>query len=305
MNRFVHGKMHHFLQDATDGEGNDLGGGADGDDDQDESDELGEDDQAGEDDEADDAGEVVVTIGDEKPAEDDDDIDGKPAPKWVKDVRLANREKDKRIRELEAQLKKSEPAPQVPVLGKKPTMDDADIDYDADKFEEKLTAWHDRKREIEQAQTEQQKQQAKQQEEWQGRLTAYATSKTGLKVKDFDDAEDSVKGILDETQHAIIVQAAKNPALMVYAIGKNPKKAAELAAIKNYVEFAYALGELSKEMKVTARKAPPPEKTISGTGKMSGSVDSNLERLRAEAEKTGDMTKVNAYRREQKRKQKN
>ena len=49
-------------------------------------------------------------------------------------------------------------------------------------------------------------------------------------------------------------------------------------------------------MKVTNRKAaPPPEKTVRGNGAVSGTVDSQLERLRAEAEKTGNYTKVNAY----------
>lgn len=301
MNRFVHGKMHHFLQDATDGEGNDLGGlsGDDGDD-QDESDELGEDDQAGEDGEADDSDEVVVTIAGEKAAEEEDES---AAPAWVKKLRKDHRDAQKELRELRAKVNAPEPDKSAPVLGKKPTMDDSDIDYDADKFEVALTAWHDRKREIEQVQVTQQQQQKKQEEEWQGRLSAYATSKTGLKVKDFDEAEEQVQSSLNVTQQGIIIQGAENPALVVYALGKNPKKAAELAAISDHVKFAFAIAKLETQLKVQNRKsAPPPEKTVSGTGKVSGSVDSNLERLRAEAEKSGDMTKVNAYRREQKRK---
>lgn len=297
MNLFVHGKMHHFLQGAADGEGNDLGGAGD---ENTEEEETEEEEQEEAEEEPEEEGEVVVTIGDEKQAEEEDES---AAPAWVKKLRKDHRDAQKELRELRAKVNTPEPDKSAPVLGKKPTMDDADIDYDADKFEEKLTAWHDRKREIEQAQTEQQKQQAKQQEEWQSRLTAYATSKTGLKVKDFDEAEEQVQSSLNVTQQGIIIQGAENPALVVYALGKNPKKAAELAAISDHVKFAFAIAKLETQLKVQNRKTPPPpEKTITGTGKMSGSVDSNLERLRAEAEKTGDMTKVNAYRREQKRK---
>lgn len=260
-----------------------------------------EEEESSEDEEEDDG--VIVTIGDEKPPVEDEEE--KTAPKWVKDLRKQTKEQAKRIRELEQEAAaKSAPAAKTPELGPKPTLEDSD--WDAEDFEIKLTEWHDRKRQVEHEKAKAVEQQEAQQKEWQGKLTRYTEAQTNLKARDFADVEESVKGILDETQLAIIVQAAKDPALMVYAIGKNPKKAAELAGLKNYVEFAYALGELSKDMKVTTRKAaPPPEgKVRGGNAPVSGSVDSNLERLRADAEKTGDYSKVSAYRRAQKEKQK-
>lgn len=261
------------------------------------------DDNEEESSEEDDDDSVVVTIGDEKPPVEDEEE--KTAPKWVKDLRKQTKEQAKRIRELEQEAAtKAAPAQKTPDLGPKPTLDDCD--YDADVFETKLTEWHDRKRQVEQDKAKAVEQQEAQQKAWQGKLTRYTEAQTNLKAKDFADVEDSVKGILDETQLAIIVQAAKDPALMVYAIGKNPKKAAELAGLKNYVEFAYALGELSKDMKVTTRKAatPPEGKVRSGSASISGSVDSTLDRLRADAEKSGDYSKVTQYRRQQKEKQK-
>lgn len=253
--------------------------------------------------EDDDEDSVVVTIGDEKPPVEDEEE--KAAPKWVKDLRKQTKEQAKLIRELQAEKAASAaPAAKTPELGPKPTLEDSD--WDAEDFEVKLTEWHDRKRQVEQDKAKAVEQQEAQQKAWQGKLTRYTEAQTNLKARDFADVEESVKGILDETQLAIIVQAAKDPALMVYAIGKNPKKAAELAGLKNYVEFAYALGELSKDMKVTTRKAAPaPEgKVRGGSAPISGSVDSNLERLRADAEKSGDYSKVSAYRRAQKEKQK-
>ena len=299
MNQFVHSALGHFLMGPLDGEGNDLGG-LPGDDDEQEEKEESEEQEEQEEESEDDDSEVVVTIAGEKVQEEQDEGS---APAWVKELRKSHREAQKELRELRAKVNTPEPDKSAPVLGKKPSMDDADIDYDAEKFEEALTAWHDRKREIDQAAETARQQKKKQEEEWQGRLASYATSKTGLKVKDFDDAEEQVRNSLNVTQQGIIIQGAENPALVVYALGKNPKKAAELAGINDHVKFAFAIAKLETQLKIQSRKsAPPPEKTVSGTGKVSGSVDSTLERLRAEAEKTGDMTKVNAYRRQQKEK---
>jgi hypothetical protein len=84
-------------------------------------------------------------------------------------------------------------------------------------------------------------------------------------------------------------------------MGKSPAKAKELAAITDPVKFTFAIAKLEAQLKVTPRKAPPaPEKQIRSIGgvPMSGAVDSTLERLRDEAAKTGDMTKVIAYKRQ-------
>ena len=68
------------------------------------------------------------------------------------------------------------------------------------------------------------------------------------------------------------------------------------------MKFSFAVAKLETQLKVTNRKAPPPEKTVkTGTGRASA-VDSTLERLREEAAKTGDMTKVIAYKRQQRAK---
>lgn len=304
MNNFVHRAIGHVFWSENDGDGSDLGGGAEDnsgeqDDDEGEGGE-GDDDQSG--DEDDDS--VVVTIGDEKPPVEDEEE--KTAPKWVKDLRKQTKEQAKRIRELEQEREaaKATSAPKVPELGPKPTLEGCD--WDADDFEQQLLDWTERKRKVEESKQEAVKKQEEEQKAWQGKLSRYAETQANLKAKDFADAEESVKGVLDETQHAIIVQAAKDPAQMVYALGKNPKRAAELASIKNYVEFAFALGELSKEIKVTTRKAPPPPegKVRSGSASISGSVDSTLERLRADAEKSGDYSKVTQYRKQQREKQK-
>jgi hypothetical protein len=134
-----------------------------------------------------------------------------------------------------------------------------------------------------------------QQREWQSKLDTYGKAKNSLKVPDYDEAEEAVQQSLDVTQQGIIVQGADNPALVVYALGKNPRKAQELSDIKDPVKFAFAVAKLEKELKVTKKAAPPPETTVKGTARVSGSVDSTLDRLREKAAKTGDYTEVIRY----------
>lgn len=304
MNSFVHKMLGHFMMGEAE-EGLDLGG-LDGQEQEEEEQEEGDEGQEGgeleeEGQDADDS--VVVTIGDEEPPEEQDD---KAAPAWVRELRKSHRELQRENRELKAQ--RAAPKEQVQEVGKKPTLEDCD--YDGDKFEQELTAWHDRKRKADQIAKQQEQEQQAQQEAWKGRLDTYATAKSALKVKDFEEAEEVTTSVFSEVQQAIIIDAADNPALVIYALGKNPAKAKELAAITSHTKFLREISRLEDtKLKVQNRKAPPaPERTISGTGKLSsvtGGADATLERLRAEAEKTGDLSKVIAYKRDLKAKRKN
>ena len=118
-------------------------------------------------------------------------------------------------------------------------------------------------------------------------------------MRDYEDAEAFALETFNVTQQGIVLQGSDNPALIIYALGKSQKRAKELASIKDPVKFAFAVAKLETQLKVTNRKAAAsPERTItSGGGRISGSVDSTLERLREEALKTGDLSKVMAYKR--------
>lgn len=244
--------------------------------------------------------ELVIQIGDEEPEEDETAT----APQWVKELRKNHRELQRELRETKQKLAEKENGVSQPKqLGAKPTLEGCD--YDAEKFEAELETWHNKKREIEAEERRIQEQQENANRAWQEKLNGYATQKTALKVKDYQDAEDLIKETLSVTQQGIIVKGAANAAHIVYALGKNPKKAKELAAISDPVEFAFAVARLETQLKVTNRKTPPPpEKTVTGNARVSGTVDNQLERLRAEAAKSGDYTKVNEYKRQLKAKQK-
>jgi hypothetical protein len=237
---------------------------------------------------------VVVTIGEEAPPAEDEHAN---APEWVRELRKTNREDKRRIRELEEKLKTgtAETKPAV-TLGTKPKLEDHD--YDADKYEQALENWYKQKRQVDEQAAKAEAEAKSTNEAWQAKLSSYGKAKTELKVKDFDDAEGVVQETFSATQQGIMLQGAENPALLVYALGKNPKKAKELASITDPVKYAFAVAKLETQLKVTNRKAAPaPERTVRGTGSVSGTVDSQLERLRADAEKTGDHTKVIAYKR--------
>ena len=238
--------------------------------------------------------EVVVTIAGESPPPEEEE---QKAPEWVRNLRKSYRELQREKRELEERLKMVTPATeQSPVvLGKKPTLEQCD--YDSDRFENELAAWFEQKRQADEAEAKQRSRQQSEQESWQKKLEGYNQSKTGLKVSDFQEAEETVLESLSVTQQGIILQGAQNPAVMVYALGKNPKKAKELAEITDPVQFAFAVAKLETQLSVTKKQAPPPEKRIIGNGSL-GTSSAQLDRLRDEAARTGDYTKVMAFKKQ-------
>jgi hypothetical protein len=240
--------------------------------------------------ETEDTEEVVVSIGEEAPPPEEHT----PAPEWVKELRKTNRELQRQNRELQGRLQAAPPETKPVVIGNKPKLEDHD--YDADKYEEALTSWFERKRQAEEVNAKQEAEVMNQQKAWQAKLDGYGKAKAELRVKDYEDAEAVAQEVFSITQQGVLLQGADNPALVVYALGKNPAKAKELASITDPVKFAFAVAKLEKDLKVTNRRqAPAPERIVTGTGRSSGAVDSTLERLREDAARTGNMTKVIAY----------
>jgi hypothetical protein len=247
--------------------------------------------EIGDDQEEPDAEEVVVSIGEEAPPPEQNT----PAPEWVRELRKTNRELQRQNRELQSKLQVQPTEIKPVVIGAKPRLEDHD--YDADKYEEALTGWFERKRQADEVNARQQAEVMNQQKAWEAKLNGYGKAKAELRVRDYEDAEAVAQEVFSITQQGVILQGAENPALVVYALGKNPKKAKELAEVSDPVKFAFAVAKLEKELKVTNRRAAPaPERVVTGTGRSSGAVDSTLERLREEASRTGNMTKVIQYR---------
>lgn len=260
------------------------------------NDESDDENNAVSDDEGEGDDDVVVSIGEESPPQEEE----ARAPEWVRELRKANREKERKIRELEAKLNATATETKPVALGPKPTLEACD--YDSEEYEKKLADWYEQKRHADAAEAEAQAQRDAEAKAWQDKLDSYAKARASLKVRDYEDAEAVALETFNVTQQGIVLQGSDNPALIIYALGKNSNKAKELASITDPVKFAFAVAKLETQLKVTNRKAAAaPERTIStGGGRISGSVDSTLDRLREEALKTGDMSKVMAYKRSKK-----
>lgn len=241
--------------------------------------------------------EFVITVGDEEPEpSDEDDFSGKPAPTWVKDLRKKEREARKRIKELEAQVQQAKPADKPIEVGPKPKL--ADFDYDEDQFESAVEQWHERKRQVEQQQAAKQAEEEKAKQAWQTKMQSYEERRQNVasKVRDFEEVEEAAKDKLTATQQGILIHAAENPELILYHLGKNPKKAQELSEITDPIQFAFAAAKLDSQMKIQTRKpSTQPERKPSGSAGLSAVVDQKLAQLEAKAAKTGDRTELIKY----------
>lgn len=233
--------------------------------------------------------EVEITIEGEEPAQEVKEAE------WVRNVRKENREKEKRIRELEEKLKAVE-APKADItLGPKPTLES--VDFDTDVFEQKLDEWKERKRALESQEEAKKAEVNKAQAEYLSRLETYQERKKATKLPNFDEAEDAVKLTLSPIQQSIIVKHARTPEHVVYVLGTNEARAKQLKAIDDPIAFALAMRDLEDKLRVTNRAAnkPAPETTIKGNTSTAGGSGETLEKLREEAAKTGDVSKLMAF----------
>ncbi len=235
----------------------------------------------------DEEGDTIILIGDEEPEEEETES----APQWVKDLRKQNREQAKRIKELEA---KASDQDKTVKLGEKPKLED--FDYDEDKHSAALEDWFNKKSEIDNQKNQEEQRQKQEQERYDKKLAGYNERKVQLKVKDFETLESRVSEGLSEMQQAIIVSATKKPEEVIAALGQHPRRLMELSKLEDPVEFIAETVRLEMSMKTATRKKPAPErKAPASTSGFKGGTDKTLEKLEAEAERTGDRTKILQY----------
>lgn len=220
--------------------------------------------------------EYSLRIGDEEiqlTEDDDDHVDGQPAPQWVKDLRKNNREKDKELRELRRQLEEiqSKPAevqqPQSDALPPKPTLESCD--YDEAAFEQAVTDWHEKKSRAEQQKHQQERQQQENIQKFQQRLQKHQERATKLPVKDYRETEEIVRRELPVIQQEILIHAAdEGSELIAYALGKNPQLRQRVAAETDPIRAAFLLGQISKQVSLAPKpkKAIKPEPEVRGGG---------------------------------------
>lgn len=246
----------------------------------------------------------------EKPDEVEIVIDGEPAkveepPKdhaaWAK-----MRKRESELAAENAQLKReaqarSQPAAEAP--GQKPTKESCE--WDDDRFERELLAWHEKSRlhEAKKAKAAQDGEEVRR--AWDQTRATAAQSRAELikRMPGYLDAELKVNAALGSNEMgfdriAAIVEVCEGKAPAVFAaLGQDPARLKDLATTKSAARFIAKVSKL--EDKVQQKKKgttpPPPEGKPKGTGGSSGAVDHERERLLDEATKSGNINKLRAY----------
>lgn len=217
-----------------------------------------------------------LQIGDEEISlnpEEDDHIDGQPAPQWVKDLRKGFKETQKENRELRRQLEQiqSKPAeaqqPQSDVIPPKPTLESCE--YDEAAFEQAMTDWHEKKGRAEQIQQQQQRQQQESQQRFQQRVEAHKQRAAKLPVKDYQEMEEIVRSEVPDLHKEIIIHCAdEGSELIAYGLGKSQQLRQRVAAETDPIRAAFLLGQISQQVKLAPKpkKAIKPEPEVRGGG---------------------------------------
>lgn len=215
----------------------------------------------------------------------------------IKHLREQLRDRDRKLAEMaKGPVQKIE-------VGPKPTL--AGCEYDEEAYEAELDAWKDRKAKAEQAETQAEAEARESSEAFAKDVQSYEARKAAMKFPDVKEAEEMVLSSLTLPQRAVMIKASDDPAKVMYALSKHPQKLAELAKVKDPIKMAAAVAKLEGTIKMAPRrKAPEPEEIATGTGSHETGRDKTLERLEKEADRTGDRTKVIAYKREQRTKAK-
>lgn len=235
--------------------------------------------------------ELIVTIDGEEQEEEE-----KQAPNWVKELRRKNREDQRKIRELEEKLAQGNAPAQSDDPGKEPELED--FDYDADAFKAAFKEWTAKKAQVEQKKEAIRRQQEEAAKEWQAVQETYAKGKARFPKEKMAEAEEEVVSVLSGPRQAMLMDMADDSAQLVIALGSSPETLRKLASIKSDAKFIKELAKVEMNVKVQPKKTPPPpERTISGSGKTPGATANKLDSLRAEAEKSGDYSKYFAEKR--------
>ena len=233
--------------------------------------------------------EELITEAPEIPVSDEPVVSDTDNQSWVKELRQQHRELRRENRALQEKLEALKPK-QDPV-GAKPTL--ADSNWDEEAFAEKLASWQDAKRKIDAEKSASEQAVRKQNEEWENTLRSYQTKKSARSA-DYADAEDNLTAVLTQAQQGILLVSADDATEVVAYLGNNDKELDRLGKITDPVKFAAAIAKIEAKME-REQKSPSVDEPIRGSSPTR--KDDQLERLRAEAAKTGDYSKIHAFKR--------
>lgn len=246
---------------------------------------------------------IVLDLPDDHLSDQPDDND------LVKILRAKAREQTRRALEAEARIQReasTRQAPPVPELGEKPTLEGCD--WDPDKFETSLVAYNDRKTQIAAAERQAQEGSKDNNRRFEEVRAKHLRQAGALKsVENFDELEGKVSEAIGDNQLMGLAMMMLNDSARTFAaVGRNETALARLQAETDPVLKVKMLRDW-EDKNVTKRKAPPPpeaptiQRSTAPVGRVNTSKD--LEKLEAQAAKTGNRTPVIEYKRAQKAKE--
>lgn len=213
-----------------------------------------EDDTAAED------GEEEFYLGDEKLESPSSDEDKDPA--LVKTLRNVIKEKERELKELR-HAAISAPV-QIQEMPPKPTLESSD--YDEVAFEQKLTEWHDTKRKIDDAKAKKESSDEAYRQQHNAKVNQYLEDRKAVKFKGFDVAERRVTEEVPISHQNFILDRAKNPTLVVMAIGSNAELRKQLSEATDPAEIGWLIGNIEAK----AKTLPKGKKQQSSTPEVKG-----------------------------------
>lgn len=173
----------------------------------------------------------------------------------IRQLREQNRDQSRELAEYRKQA-----MPKIEV-GKEPDLWD-DCDGDPDKYKTELLAWTDRKRRSDNQEAEATQQAQVRNQQVQRRFAEYQAASLALPVKDFKEVEELALADLPYSDERpiqqMILNYAKEPAKVMYALGKHPAKRRALIDEPDMARVLLLMTEFERNLKVTTRKAPPP-----------------------------------------------
>ncbi|WP_372844797.1 hypothetical protein [Psychrobacter sp.] len=265
------------------------------DDEQDIDEDSQDDEQDNESDDSADDDVLEFSFDEDGDSDEKDPYAGQEAPQWVKDTRRRAKEVERENRRLKQQLEQRNSQPeQQQALRARPTVENYDYNEESEEYLADLDSWYAEKSQHDAAvQAEQQK--------YQQYRDRYKADVDAIKAKapDYDEVESSVVDVLSEQKQGLLQMLVDNPAKVVYALGKNSPAQLERLSKLDDVQFTKQIVLMEQQMSSKAKSRNPnkPKPKTHELEGAAGGVDTKLAKLEAEAAKTGDRSKVIAYKR--------
>jgi len=229
--------------------------------------------------------ELTIEIEGEEP-------EAEPETPLIKRMREQVREAQREA----AELRKAQ-APKPVEIGPKPTLESCD--WDEERHESELLAWNDRKRQVEQTETQRNRKQQEEAEQFERARIAYRTKAASIGIAGMDEAEQKVTEALGPDYVGLIISNANDPAKLIAALGRHPKLLEQVEAEANPIKRIMLLATM--ESKVTVKRKAPAEPEAASIQRSTvpvskQTVDKTAEALLEKAMKPGGtMTEYNRY----------